>query len=787
MSTRSAILARVRRAFALVAVMLAPTAAVAQTVVRWDPALIVARGAFEGAAPARARALFPGAHGEGVGVVLRFSAPPSAADLARLERAGAVLPRFDRPRGTAAGRVITAGTMVGAFVPWASLDDVARVPGLVRIALGRAPGERATMDLSVREIGAQHAWAHHDATGTGLTGRGITIGDMDTAVDFQHPMFFRADGGQFAWIDVDHDGRFSDGVDAVDLDGDGLAAPEETLRLQDARHLGSGANADGRLQASEDWLWADEDGDGRRDSGLEGGYAEDDPCLGERLFIVDDADQDDTLDLGETLTGLGTSKIAGIYAFPGRTFLRGDNLLDADLSDDEHGTGVTSILAGGWARRDRRFAGVAPDAELVVATRSGADSGVVVTAPWAVDMGADVVLYEYGAIAGRFLDGDDEDDRVIDELVTARGVPQVTPTGNWGDSGKTLRAWIEAGSRLDEIVRIPERWELGVVYVTLRWRRPEVPLEGTLTSPSGVALPLAPDTDTIIDGLHLMVNEDVSERGTLARSVVVFRADGGDVEIGDWPLVVGNPDAEAVELFASVVDDVSGFGGGATFVNWIDPMASVASPATADHAIAVGSYSTRASWGADRVGQLSGFSGQGARLDGAAVVDVTAPGDYDVFWAQSRRARDDWGFFSMGGGTSAAGPHVAGAAALLLQARPDATPDQIEAALRAGALADEFVGEAPNLQWGAGKLRIVPALEALGPAPLPPEPDAGPVPDAGIDASVPDAGTDAAADAGDAGHADGGCGCRVGAGDAGSTSLLLALVALLVARRRRAG
>lgn len=766
----------VRRLLVALAVLI-PATAHGQSGPRWDPGLVLARRTAQH--PGRARALFRGARDEGVGVVLRFASSPGDAVFRDLERAGAVLPRGR------SGEVITVGSMVGAFVPWRALDRVARVSGLVRIALGRPPGQRAPMDVSVREVGALRAWSRRDDVGQALTGRGVLVADMDTAVDIHHPMFFFADGGTFEWLDVDGDGAFTSGVDAADMDRDGSADPEETLRLQDARR--NGVAADGRLHAGEDWLWVDADENGRRDYGLEGGYGETDPCFGEILLVADDADLDDVLDVGETLTALGSSKVVGIYEFPGRTFLRGQNMLEADLSDDSHGTGVTSILAGGWARTDRRFAGIAPDAEIVVATRAGGDSGVVVTAPWAVELGADVVLYEYGAIAGRFLDGSDEDDLVVDELA-GLGVPQITPTGNWGDADKTLRTWIEPAARMDGVFHIPQDWHVGMTYVTLRWRRPEVPLDGAITSPSGIVLPLAPETDTNVDGLRITVSEDVSERGTLARSIIVFRADEGDLEVGDWSLSVTNPDLDAVELWGTIVDDVSGFGGGARFTLFADRDASAASPSTADRAIAVGSYSTRTSFGGDRIGQLSGFSGRGPRIDGAAIVDVAAPGDFDVLWAQSRRGRDDWGFFTMGGGTSAAGPHVAGAAALLVQARPDATPDEIEAALRAGASVDDFVGDIPNLTWGAGKLRISAALDALGPAPPPPDPDGGvdAGPDAGPDAGV-DAGADAAADASTASDDGSGCGCRATSSSGAATlPCICALALALLASRRRA-
>ncbi|MBK9260526.1 MAG: S8 family serine peptidase [Polyangiaceae bacterium] len=58
------------------------------------------------------------------------------------------------------------------------------------------------------------------------------------------------------------------------------------------------------------------------------------------------------------------------------------------------------------------------------------------------------------------------------------------------------------------------------------------------------------------------------------------------------------------------------------------------------------------------------------------------------------------------GGTSGASPHVAGAAALLLQAHPDWTGADVHEAIRNGALVDEHVGNAPNDDFGYGKLRI---------------------------------------------------------------------------------
>jgi len=98
-----------RRFAFLILVISAPAVASAQTIPRWDPALVLARTVALG--PPRVRAFFPSARPDGIGVVLRFAAPPTDRDLERVEQAGARLARFDR-----SGRGITAGPMVGAFM-----------------------------------------------------------------------------------------------------------------------------------------------------------------------------------------------------------------------------------------------------------------------------------------------------------------------------------------------------------------------------------------------------------------------------------------------------------------------------------------------------------------------------------------------------------------------------------------------------------------------------------------------------------------------------------------------
>src|SRR3989304_1254878 len=68
--------------------------------------------------------------------------------------------------------------------------------------------------------------------------------------------------------------------------------------------------------------------------------------------------------------------------------------------------------------------------------------------------------------------------------------------------------------------------------------------------------------------------------------------------------------------------------------------------------------------------ELRHCRGRGPRVDGARKVDIAAPGNFDVFSIVSKDTFRPQGAYEWFGGTSAAGPHVAGAVAVLLQSAP---------------------------------------------------------------------------------------------------------------------
>jgi len=121
----------------------------------------------------------------------------------------------------------------------------------------------------------------------------------------------------------------------------------------------------------------------------------------------------------------------------------------------------------------------------------------------------------------------------------------------------------------------------------------------------------------------------------------------------------------------------------------------LSSPADADSLLAVGSVS--------RDGIVSSFSSVGPTSDGRTKPDVCARGLQDVVAVPVETGASTYRSVN---GTSVATPLVAGAAALVLSARPELTPMQLREALRATA----SNAGAPNNSLGWG---IIDAYKAL--------------------------------------------------------------------------
>lgn len=720
-----------RGLLASVGLLLSTAGAEAKAPPQLDPWLLHMQGFREGRLPLDAPFAPRSVRQDTVRLLVVFEAPLSAPRLLALERLGA---RFERLPG---GAIAHVGPVYGLTLPWSRLAQLTREPDVLTIEAAERRMRIPSMDLSMPEIDWSDQRFSPSSGTDGLSGRGVTIADFDTSVDLTHPSLFYPDGGLYAWLDVDDDGRFTPGVDGVDLNDDQKLQAGERLRMLEAYLFSRsfGPQVDGIFDADADWLYADLDQSGAREAGLDADFGETDLAYGEPLFIVEDSDMDGELDIGETLVRLGTSKVkAGLDGQSSPIYhTRGTNLLTLTPDPYPHGTPVAGILVGDW--HGRRYAGVAPEADLLAIQYDAPGIDLVSAMSWARDQGADVFLYEFGEWIGEFLDGTSALETAIKSMASS-GLPQVCPAGNIGADGKHGRVMVAPSTTEEGIFQTdPTIPAPNAMYVTALWRQqnPILSLKVAFPDDTGAyngsrEVTVVPgQTTTDGAGNYVSAVSSKSTKNTNMLDLVLYRQDGGvNVRMrgGSYKVTIQNTGTSTATLHLFLGDDLYGWGGN----TWIaegdgairDAGYSVSSPGTGDSCITVGSYAYRTQ---ATVGQLSTFSGRGPRIDETALLDVAAPGNFDVYSPVSTDAEylnqeigqfvsyAPGGYFQFGG-TSAASAHAAGVAALLRQASPTMTHASAEAAIRAGATADTLTGTVPNNSWGMGRLKAGGALKS---------------------------------------------------------------------------
>lgn len=552
-----------------------------------------------------------------------------------------------------------------------------------------------------------------DKDGKPLTGKGVVIGDVDSGIDIFHPMFFFADGGEFNWIDVNGDGKLTPGTDGVDINGNGKIDDNEVLRYLEIKDY-TYQSLDGldprTYNPQFDFLYADKNGNKRRDYGPGAGFTENDPCYGEPFFIIDDANNNGKLDKGEKLVMLKTSKVRAVRERDGTVKRRGIDLIYTEEDSSGHGTGVAGILLGGHSGVEK-VRGIAPDAEIVVASvRYNYTPRFVSTFPDLIEFLANekinILLFEDGEWMWEFMDGSRPEEQMVDSLAR-EGIFVVGGAGNFADGNMMfIDSLITSDSRSYKI-DCPEMVDGHVnngVYVSFLWTG-EGENTFTIQTPDKQTSPeLNSGGDFIKVGKYnIAYAKEVSPKGTNMFKIGLSRSDSGSID-GTWKFTVKN--SAPLELRGYVVDVSQGWEGTS---HWISPkvtgVSSVCFPSTADSLVAVGAYVVNFGW-FDKIGDLASYSSRGYNIDGKLGVDITAPG-HTTF---TTKKNFGWDLFS---GTSSAAPHVAGVAALMLQYNPALNQTEIKEIINKTAEKDYFTGDTPNPDWGYGKLNMEAALKYL--------------------------------------------------------------------------
>ncbi|MDY0005126.1 MAG: S8 family serine peptidase, partial [Polyangia bacterium] len=514
-----------------------------------------------------------------VGVSIRLESAEALRHLLDAEDAELRLTRVD-------GAMALLGDILAARVTRQGLHRLAALPGVVRVELDMLSPLPPPLDLTAAEIQAHAVWATLDTAGLPVTGAGVIIADIDSGIDPFHPAFFRADGPYVDWIDVNGDGLFTPGVDAVDWNGNGVADSDESVGFFDGvaynlhQFLPILDTDDGVFDLGWDHLFLVPDGDGQRAFGPEAGYGDETATFGERLLVPDDANRNGRLDPGERLVALGTPKILAVRA-GNRTYLRDADLSEVPVTDDAmHGTGVSGILVGGQ-RGFTTLTGIAPEAELLMASTHdpGNQSGdLVPLLTWSAQQGAQVMLHEYAPWVGYHMDGSSNHEQLMDQAA-AQGIAQVNPAGNLGGSMKHGMAAVPTQGALDLPLLLPAETTYGFLQIGLLWRDPERQLHLAIRHPGGELMDLGStgtgnNGQVFSDGTTWVYAwRDDSPRGTAKLEAWVFGQQGMSylpIASGGWTLALTDPEtadatAPDVTVAAYVMDDVSGWGLGAHF------------------------------------------------------------------------------------------------------------------------------------------------------------------------------------------------------------------------------
>ncbi|MFE1949682.1 S8 family serine peptidase [Streptomyces sp. NPDC059524] len=440
---------------------------------------------------------------------------------------------------------------------------------------------------------------------------------------------------------------------------------------------------------------------------------------------------DSGVDYGHPDLGGGFGKDHKVVA--GYDFANRD---DDPMDDNGHGTHVAGIIAGKAAGKEG-VTGMAPDARLLAykvtddsgsAYTSDIIAGIEAAADPANPYRADVINMSLGGPG----DGTDPLGRAATAAVEA-GLVVVAAAGNEGRAGSistpaSADGVIAVGASTSGL-RVPSAYLAGKdpeLIQTYRGILSANPPEEPVTAPL-VDVGAGTDADweragdvrgkilladtPVVPSVEMLRQEDLDwareaeKRGALAVLGGV-RADSGPV------FLAGPGTAEAQATPAR--PDLSGTAASGDSLR-MDRLVVMGIDATQyeplSRALAEGKVSVTLR-GTDSTDEIASFSSRGPGTGFGLKPDLVAPGVEIRSTIPS--ALYEPGVYRMSG-TSMASPHVAGAAALLRQLRPDQDPDAIRSALVGSA--KPLTGTGPSVQ-GNGRLDVAAAASAtLGASP----------------------------------------------------------------------
>ncbi len=430
-----------------------------------------------------------------------------------------------------------------------------------------------------------------------------------------------------------------------------------------------------------------------------------------------------------------------------------------------HGTHVAGIAGGAGAGVE--LIGMAPDAGLLFASFLIDEAAAMDAFAWMQDVAESdgkrlVINNSWSLPQFGTKDGQGLINQFIDAM-SEEGVVFVASAGNNGDSdfhlshdfaadtvrtrvqfypesanpsmwGQALTLWGEAGASFDA----------GFVLTSMGSNvLQESPWYATDGGPFMLDSMLIQGGDTIL--FDLVVEEAHPANG---RPFARFRIRKGAAAVGVGLQVAAESGTVHGWNTTHLSNGVGNWGQDfmSTSDGWLagNPDYGVQSPALSESVIAVAAYYSEYlnPLGNEGGGTLANFSTYGPTIDGRLKPEISAPGvsvesSMNSFTDASFNATEEVEFngvlypFAKLSGTSMSGPAVAGIVALMLQANPELTIEEVREALQVTAREDDHTGVIPatgSTVWGWGKVNAVRAVQqVLGINGVPPAFSAGPV------------------------------------------------------------
>ena len=426
---------------------------------------------------------------------------------------------------------------------------------------------------------------------------------------------------------------------------------------------------------------------------------------------------------------------------------------DPPLSTDRygHGTATNGIVAGnGSGTAGLEFQGVAPKATIIsikithdpfppFGTEPGQDGFFnPAYVPIALQFAADkidelglpsVTLMNLGSIGGP-TDGTSLICRAIDDFVN-EGNPFVCGVGDDGGNENHASSSLNQNQTIELDIQKAEAGNLRLDLwyseddrFTVSIERPNGTVLGPFPAPTGPNGAVDQNFGDIFM-FHRGANIEFFDATSNKRELLIdFTGATGTYKI----ILEG---AQITDGSFNATLNPSTFQNSNKFLSFVTPGYSINDYASAFRVITPSDYVVQNDWvdidgifrditGQGEAGELWSGSSSGPTHDGRLGVDFVTPGEVcHAAYAENTYyenfafniLENSNGLYGIQNAVSAAAPLTTGVIALMLEARPNLTPQQVRAILRQTSREDSFTGTTPNPTWGYGKLDALAAIE----------------------------------------------------------------------------